>query len=219
MDVSEIRTGIRARGFEADTATQQLAFINQVQRRVAGEHRWPWTIVSTAQATTSGAGDYTYPTGAVHIISLRLVSLGSPTELEWSEPELLLAARAQDNGATGLAQRWAQTGPTTLSLWPTPNAAGTLTVRYHRVPPDLTADADIPILPIAYHDILIAGACELMALRERQFDAVAAFRSEREGRVAEMKRQIGVRQAQTARQVSSSGYYGHDELHADPFLD
>lgn len=207
--VDDIRADIRARGFEADTDAQQLVFLNSIQRRIAGSHRWRWTIESQALVVVSGTGDYALasaPAGG-HMISSRLVSLGTPVSISWVAPEVLLELRAQDAGARSSPCYWTLTGPTTLALWPTPASSGTLTLRYHRTPPQLTAGSDVPIIPLGYRDILSVGACMMMAQRERQSSAAADFRAEYEERVRDLRAQEGIAQQQTPRIVEPSGFY------------
>ncbi len=207
-DVDSIRADIRARGFEADTDAQQLALLNQVQRRIVGSHRWPWTRVSANQSIVSGTSDYTYPTAAAHILSVRAVVGGAPIELLPVDDDELLMRRAQDNGRTGTPAAWARTSGTVIAIWPTPQAAGTLTVRYHQKAPLLTLGSDVPIIPPDYRDVLVTGSCEIMAQRERQFDAASAFRAEREERTREMMAQTGLEHTQGPVVVRQSGFYG-----------
>ncbi len=210
ITVADIRADIRARGFEADTDAQQLAFINSIQRRVAGASRHPWTRTSTTIAVVAGTGDYTLPAAPAggHVLSVRAANQGVHTPLEWSPAERLLELRARDNGARSTPTAWTLSGVATLALWPTPVGAGTLTVRYHQVPPTLTADADVPLIPLGYRDILSVGAAMLMAMRERQREAVADFKAEFDERCRDLRAQSGVGQQQTPHVVGSSDFYG-----------
>jgi hypothetical protein len=209
MNVSELRAAIRARGFEADTAAEQLIALNDMQRRLAGSARGLWTVASTTVAVVAGTGDYTLPSAPAggHVKSLRLLYAGANAPLRWTDDESLLEHRA-DYAATGTPVWWALIGPATLSLWPTPAAAGTLTVRYHRGPPALTSDSDTPILPELYHDLLVVGACMLVAQRERQGAVRNEFDAEFETRSRDMRAQQGVGQQQTPRTIGASGFYG-----------
>lgn len=211
ITVADIRADIRARGFEADTDVQQLAFINSAQRRAAGEYRAEWTKASTTAAVVAGTGDVTLPAAPAggRVISIRLQLAAGPAGIAWMDPETLLENRAQDNGALGTSTHWALTAPTTISLWPTPSAAGTLTIRYHRVPPTLTVDADTPIIPLGFRDILSVGACMLMARRERQRQDTADFEEEFLARCTDLRRSEAAPQQQTPYTVGESGFYPH----------
>ncbi len=207
MTADEIRASIRARGFEADTDAQQLAFINTIQRRLAAQHRGLWTKASTTVAVTAGGGDFTLPAAAAagHITSLKLAYPTADTLVEYMDPEELLSERAALNGRTGTPTHWAITGPTTISLYPAATGAGTLTVRYHRVPPTLTAGSDVPILPEMYHELLVIGAAMLMASRERQSAAYGDMQTEYNELSRAFRAQTGIAQQQTPRTIGRSG--------------
>lgn len=210
MTVAELRAAIRAHGFEADTDAQQLTFLNEGQRDLARGARLRWTKASTTVAITAGTADFTLPAAPVggKLTSIRLAYPTAPTMLAWADPEHLLDLRDSDTTPRSATPAyWAITAPTTISLWPTPGGAGTLTVRYHRVPPALAVDADTPILPELYHDHLVEYAAWKMAARERQWDAATRFQADYEAGKKSMRAQEGITQQQTALTIGSSGFY------------
>ncbi len=135
-----------------------------------------------------------------------LGGLGRPYAIVflWGSEELL-SERAALNGRTGTPTHWAITGPTTISLYPAATGAGTLTVRYHRVPPTLTAGSDVPILPEMYHELLVIGAAMLMASRERQSAAYGDMQTEYNELSRAFRAQTGIAQQQTPRTIGRSG--------------
>jgi hypothetical protein len=208
MDVTALRTAIKAHGFEADTDTQQLEFLNAIQRKIAGAHPWDWTRATATVAVVAGTSDYARPSDTSRLRSVRLVYGTVLEELSHVDYEELLNARERSPlGYTAVPTAWSFVAPASIALWPTPGAAGTLTVRYHRVPPALTAGADVPILPAEYHDILVVGACQMMAQRERQWESVAGFKAEYDDLYRAMRGQLGLRQHQSANTVARSGAY------------
>lgn len=213
MNVGELRTAIQARGFEADTAAQQLVFLNTIQRRLAGSTRGRWTEAGTTIAVTAGSGDFALPSAPAggHVKSVRLAygTSGAPAPLDRIDAEALFDMRDQASAVPVRSTPcyWTLSAPTTLSLYPVADQVGTLTVRYNRTPPALTGDSDTPILPELYHDLLVVGSCMLVAQRERQAAAVADFRSEFEELHGEMRRQLGIEQQQSVQVVQSSGWY------------
>lgn len=212
MNVGEIRAAIRARGFESDTAAEQLIFLNTVQRRLAGSTRGRWTEAATTVAVTAGTGDFALPSapagGHVKSVHLAYGTSGAPVLLDWLDAEALRDYRDQDSYVVRATPRfWTLSAPTTISLYPAADQAGTLTVVYNRVPPALTGDSDTPILPELYHDLLVVGSCRLVAQRERQRDAVADFNAEFEELHGDMRRQLGIEQQQSVQTVQSSGWY------------
>lgn len=53
----------------------------------------------------------------------------------------------------------------TVMVYPLPTVSTALTVEYAKLSGDLVADGDIPVVPAAYHDLIVAGAVE-MAYRD-----------------------------------------------------
>lgn len=209
MTVAELRELIRARGFEADTATQQLAFLSTVERRLAARpHRWSWTLATGAIALVAGTAAYALPVGTVQVESIRYAIGATAYELEWMDPDEIRSRIANSAGRGGPAAFWSRTGPTTVTFWPAPDRAGSATVVYRRRPPVLTGDADSPILPEAYQDILVVGACELMAQRERQWESAGAFAREREELTRALVVDDVIDQRQTPMTIGRSGFYG-----------
>lgn len=212
LTVLDIKAGVRARGYETDTATEQLALINQVQRRWFGAHRWDAALVTATVAAVAGTASYALPTGVVHISSVRLAPAGGGNvvvPLRWEYPEQLRAdLESVGPNTRGTPEFWAKTGPAAISLYPVPAQGGTLTVVYYQTCPILTADADVPLMPEAYIDIIICGVAEILAKRERQWEAAASFRDERKEIERDARAQLGISQMQTSNEVEQSGFYG-----------
>lgn len=210
LTVADIETGVQALGYEADTAAQQLAMINQVQRRFFGAHRWDVARVTATIPVVAGTDTYTLPTGVVHVSSVRLRNGSAYAPLEHAPREELLENQAS-GGATparGTAYQWTRGDADAIILYPVPAGAGTLTVHYFKTCPLLTTGTDVPMLPEAYCDILIFGVAELLAKRERQMDAASAFRDDRMEVERQARAQLGLDQQQTPDRVTQSGFYG-----------
>lgn len=216
-DVTYLKAGIRARGFETDTAGQQLIFLNQVQRDVLGEHRWRFMLVTANVAAVIGQAPYLLPTSQpLRVIeSIRFVPTGGNQygEMDWLDTEELLELAAYNASSPAYAGAppvyWTDSPAASFTVYPAPTVAGNFVVRYLRTATELTADASVPEIPFDYQDILVAGTCELLANRERQWDAAKAFGAERERRTAAMKGQLGLRQRQTSERVRNSGTYSY----------
>lgn len=216
MTVAELRTLIQARGYSADTAAQQLLFLNTtirtlVARAPAALGAGYWTLATASVPIIAGTATYATPADFVNFESLRLVqpanSGGVYGDLTPVTADELL--RLQSLGvAAARPTVWARTSATQYSVWPTPDRAYTATLTYRRNPAALVADGDVPIVPEAYQDILVAGSCELMAQRNRQWDAAAAFAAERETRTRQMYTALAIGQHQGPTVVARSGFYG-----------
>lgn len=58
-----------------------------------------------------------------------------------------------------------------IGFWPTPNAASTVFIDYYLTPTEMSADADEPIIPVAYREALVQYALSL----EHDFNSDADF--------------------------------------------
>lgn len=214
MALVDLKSGIRAHGFELDTAGQQLIFLNKVQRDICRRHRWSFLMASTQIAAVSGTSTYAVPANAMQLESLRFFTTAfDHVEMDWvgSDELLTLAAYDLSVGSYGYPQRWTDVTPGFVQVYPAPTVTGIFTVRYQRTVVDMVADADVPTIPAAYTDILVDGACELLAKRERQWDAAKSFGAAMASGLEAMKAQYGIRQRQSAMRVARSGSKHYDE--------
>lgn len=74
-----------------------------------------------------------------------------------------------------------------ITLYPSPDAAYGLSLRYWRLPADMSADGDKPEIPVQYHEILIAYAMNKAYLRENDYQAAGVWKAEWEAGIAKMR--------------------------------
>jgi len=67
-----------------------------------------------------------------------------------------------------------------LSFYPTPDAAYTVTTDYRKVLDVLSGDSDTPEMPDQYHEAIAWGAAALWALQRESANKYAAFRDKRD---------------------------------------
>ena len=205
MNVAELQTAIRDRGYEADTAETQLGLLNSIQRRVAGKRRWEWTLTDTNVTLVAGAVEYVLPADLSRIVAVELTSGSVLVSVDTSSMRSITRLYGS---RTGTPTHWAKLSSNTIRVWPQPaGGSDALVLSYHRQAPLLVENDDVPIMPPEYHDILVVGACEIMAQRERQFDAAQVFGAERRERTMEMEGADGIKERQTPSRVVSSGFY------------
>lgn len=219
LTLSDIQTAVKARGFGDDQDTRIVQMANDVCREIVGDHHYRFMLATATVAAVAGTHTYNLPTAPalMHVDSVRLADgSGTYPELEHIGDEELLDLQNLDPASvnqTGPAV-WSSLATTTFTVYPTPAVAGTFTVRYFKAVVDMVAAGDTPNIPAAYLDAVVEGVCELLALRERQFNTAEAFRARMERRVRAMKRQYGIRQRQSGTQVRESGRY--DSLYGSP---
>lgn len=119
--------------------------------------------VSPATMTlTSGEDDYTLPTGILQIIDLYTTSGGNSYRLERVTPFEILELRRASGSTDSPARRYAVAGSNLLMVYPTPDAADTVTLYYVPRPATLSSGSDTPSeIPSEFHK-----AIELFALAE-----------------------------------------------------
>lgn len=213
VNLGDIKTSVRANGFESDQDTRVVLFANEVQRDIVNDHRWRFMTVSTTVPAVASINSYALPTSPPlgHIISIRLATTGQEfgEPLEWVETEDLLEAAAQWGTFSlgAMPQRWTDINAETFQVFPGVTLPGTFTIRYLRTAADLVIDADVPNVPSQYLDLIVAGVCARLARRERRLDDVATFQATYDNRLLAMKGQYELRQTQNSRNVSRSGRY------------
>lgn len=152
MDLAALRTALQQRlglpsvGDGLATTTVQTAVINSALRDLSNEHDWPW-LISSASLTFS-AGSAAFPTGCLRARELTIN--GRPAKFVPLAHFLGVAGDSSDYVWT--------TQATTVKITPVPDTAPTAVLYFVRSEPELSGDSDVPLLPEAYHDVLLARA-------------------------------------------------------------
>lgn len=152
MTRKEIREEVVARGAEnivVDTGGEARVnrWINQVVRDICDFKPWPFLYTSKEGAAPLKIEDLGHVEAVIDVTNdtrLRFVSLG---QLSGSDPDL---------ASIGTAGYWYTEDNETVKVFPA-NTSDTFKVRYRRIPADLTEDGKSPIVPAAYHDVIVDG--------------------------------------------------------------
>jgi hypothetical protein len=138
--------------------TRVKRFINEWYRRVLGMP-WAGRIRDSATTITTAAGTSEYTVTAASIRDVY------DATNDWKLEERSLGwLRERDPGsdATGNPVVFVIKGRTattlTVVLWPTPTAIATIKVDAEGATTELSANGDIPIIPVDFHHILADGA-------------------------------------------------------------
>jgi len=143
-------------GFSSTILTD---FANDTQREVFNSKFFQFMEATADFTLTPGSADIgTLPTDLQLPINLRVTSPSSMAMV--LEP---LSADKYDelyNSNAILAQgtpiQWYPYA-STISVYPIPNSAITLTLRYYKVPTELTNTTDVPEIPVEFQEILVLG--------------------------------------------------------------
>ena len=160
LDFRGIRTEVYARGSDylddgGEGETRVKRWVNDAMHTVNGMFPWPFL-----EATATGAA----PLTVTDLSSIRSVTdTDNRTVLvQRSSNEVEDAALSSVSGRPAW---FAVTGGDTISVWP--DSPVNLSVKYFRVDPDLSADADEPSMPDRFRSCLVELAVAAM-LRDDQ---------------------------------------------------
>lgn len=201
MNLGQLRTAIQAKGYATDTAAQQTEAINSVYRELTGMRRWSWLEAQSTGKTTTAGQSYVTTTnlsgelpnfGVVDAIRL---SYGDDNYNLDYLPVQELRDLLHIDEATGVPQYWTY-AKGQFTFYPIPDKAYTVVIDYIKDPDDLSADGDVPILPITHHDILVWGAIKELAFRQRDWNGFNAANGEFETRLQRLQKSEGIRQRQ-----------------------
>lgn len=160
--VTKVQQRVRDTGYSSSEITN---YINDTQNDVFNEYRLPfmqtsqdYTVTANESDITDGAG---LPTNFVQAIDLSLTTSGQEkviqyidfTELDQRYPDPTDVTAHPAN----TPQYWYKIDET-IRLFPVPNNAYTLTLKYYKKPTILSSDAAVPEIPSQFEELLVVGA-------------------------------------------------------------
>lgn len=161
-------------------------WINEALHRIARRVHLPQLEVIYPFATANGTASYALPADEVRDLSLREPSTSTPLE-EIAYDELDAADASTDKPLF-----FARYG-LNLILYPTPDAAYALELRYLKNTPELAADAEIPAIPGDYSDACVSYARSRAFRAEDDRQQADAFMADFDRAVNELRADIGKR--------------------------
>lgn len=211
MNLGELRTAIQGLGYSADTDAQQNDFINATYREIHSSMRWPFleAVSLNVQSTVAGTQAYTPPmTNWRNIDALRIAqpNIANFISIEYKEPQELFDMAWVNPTETATPRYWTMYA-SQIWFFPIPDDIYELSYFYITEPPDLVADTDVPLIPVAYHDALISGAVCRMAFRQRDWIGLELWTSKYAQDVTRLKEEYLIRQRQSSSEVKRSGYW------------
>lgn len=179
ITLAELRTEVFGPYSYLNDAGTQAArvdrWINQAYHELCDQAPWPFLETSTSGAsplTISDLGD------VVSVTDVDGVSL---------DPIQYDPLRRIVNGPltlTGSAGFYYLTGGTVVNTYPVPSDS--ISVRYRKVPTDLSAAGDLPLVPDKYRDIIALGALRRAAIDNQAWEAANGYRQEWDARLLDM---------------------------------
>ena len=161
----------------ADVAKAK-AWVNKAYMQLAVETRYFQT--SGAATLTAGTSIYTLDPNLLTIMLITVTQAGGNAWFPLKEAQLdeILNFQAVSPGGTGPARRYCVLEKNTLMIWPTPASADTITFYYSYLPTPLSADSDVPEIPMPYTPALEFGALVHAAEFKRDLMMLGDFQSQ-----------------------------------------
>jgi hypothetical protein len=185
VNLGQIRAEVAARGFDHVSPASRIdAWINRVYFELCEEEAWPFL-----ESTEEGTAPLT-------VTDLRTIeSVIDTTNQKKLTPldRRMITDFDYTLSTAGSPDYYYTTTVTTVNVYPT-NTTNTLSVRYWRVPDELTADASTPVLPARFHQVLVDGACGLAYLDTDNLEAADAMTARVEDAKTRMRESLLVQQ-------------------------
>jgi len=154
--LADIKSAFYARGFDflndgSTGATRALRFINDAMHLVDDMEAWQYLQASTtgtSPVTVSDLGRIESVTDVAHLNDLQYMPRANVTTL-YGDLSL----------TSSVPTFYFVTGGNTVNTFPVSGV--TLTVRYTKVAPDLSADSDVPLMPDRFRMAIVHYAAQL----------------------------------------------------------
>lgn len=196
--LKELRQEVYARGFDdldnEEGEPRVNRWINQSAREIYDYAPWPFlegTVSDTAPLVISQLG---------HVLSLADETAGRQIGyIDRAE----IAAIDPDFNEEGAATNWYREGDT-IKVWPA-DEESTFLVRYVLAPEDLSEDAETPLVPAPYQDLIVDGAVVRAYKNRDNFEAAQFVRQEWERGIKQMAHALLRPNYDNARSVIRTG--------------
>lgn len=200
MTFREMLTEFYARGFDYlnDSGvgeTRAKRWINQSYQEICGLDDWPFLEVSTSGSLPLTIADLRTIMSATNTVTELPLSFIDRRTVVDTYPDLT------EPGNPEFAYF---TSPTTIEGFPV--GSDTINVRYVKVPTDLSADSDEPVIPARYRYAIVDFACGRAYMDSDNPQMAQAVRGDAEATVQLMREHLMLPQHQDADQVVVYGY-------------
>lgn len=159
--VTKVQQRIRDTGY---SSTEIKNYINDTQNDVFNEYTLPfmeatqnYTLTANVSDITDGSG---LPSNFVQGIELSLTTSGREKVVPYIDYKTLDEMYPDPDDTTAhpanVPLYWYYFGET-IRVFPKPNEAFTVTLKYYKKPTLLSADADIPEIPSEFEELLVVG--------------------------------------------------------------
>lgn len=207
LTFQDLQNEVLAHGFDSSTyLTRVKRWLNEGQWAAIRRAPQLSSLISTSLTTTGGTPYVTLAslTGFVAVANLVDNELGcelTPMSMPWLDQlgnqrtTNLLSGRPTFFGVvyTSAANK--------LSLWPVPDQAYTLLLRYLALPTEMSANGDAPTIPDAHTDLLVSYAIYRAYRSENDVEMATYFKGEYESELRLLQDEMADKTPSTPKQV------------------
>jgi len=195
------------------STTSLLQFLNDANREVCNRYMLDFMQSSTTFNTVASTASYALSTVAADLQQLTSLRITSPDNYErWLQPmtaeefdRFIQDPTSESEGAPSKYYLW----DNTVYLYPIPNDAYTVAVRYIKTPTTVASD-DQPDIPEEYQEILTLGTLYRAMQINDNFDQALVIKNQFDTQVVDMIRRLRVQPTGSPR-VMSTGFRRRDE--------
>lgn len=156
-------------------ATRGDRWINLAYHELCDQAPWPFLETSSTGAAPLTISDLGDVITVVDSDGVALDAIGYESLRKIVDGDLTVA---------GAPAWYYLTGGTVVNTYPVPSAS--ITVRYRKVPTDLSSGTDEPLVPSEYRDIIALGALRRAAIDNQSWEAANGYRQEWDARLLDM---------------------------------
>lgn len=172
-------------------------WLNDAQRIAVLQSEMRAMRASAAYTTEAGEANLELPANFNRLYEIRELATGVLlTPMDLDELDTLPASQGRPSIYTS--------DGTDLIVYPTPDAPYALSLRYWKLPSDMSADADLPEIPVQYHALLVAFAMWKAYLRENDYQAASVWSAEWQAGLLKMRGEVEADMFDGPRQVAGS---------------
>lgn len=153
-DLAELRTRLKARGFDFLTDPELDRHLNDAYQEICDLEDWPFLTATATGAAPLSITDLRTVTSVWETTDRKRLPLTTYDELVW---------RGLDLTTTGTPCEYWIDGLTTVKTYP---LGGTLSVRYIKTTDALVNTDDEPVIPARFRDVIVTGAARIAAMDE-----------------------------------------------------
>jgi hypothetical protein len=208
--VTKVQQRVRDTGF---SSTQIIDYLNDTQNDIFNEYRLPFMETSQNYTVTIGVSDITngsnLPTDYTQAIDLfntysgyeQIISYKDIREIDYlySDPD---DSTLHSAGVPLCWYFYAQT----IRVFPKPDKAYTLTLRYYKKPTLLSSNSDVPSVPSQFQELLVMGAAYRVLQTKDNYDQAAILQNKFDEILAKLVMQTAQNQVGITTQMRINRY-------------